>query len=172
MNDRRFPRRRPRSRGEGCRCHTFRLRPQHPRLVAFPSSSRVCCESGAKPPHRSTRRSDRGRRGVYRPVEEQFPAGIWLPVFSMQGAALVEPLAGGLLVVAHPQTRRVAISTPAAHVRVIMSNPPTEIWKKRRFYSTFARISKDVTKTGAARTVDKSRRTARPFHGRRRIQVV
>jgi hypothetical protein len=65
-----------------------------------------------------------------RPAEEQLPAGRRLPVFSMQGA-LAEPLAGWLLVVAHPQIERMAISTPAARVRVIMRNSPLELKKGR-----------------------------------------
>ena len=46
-------------------------------------------------------------------------------MFCMHGVALAVPFAGGLLVVAHPQIERVAMSTPAAHIRVNMRNPPT-----------------------------------------------
>jgi hypothetical protein len=55
-------------------------------------------------------------------------------VFCAHGGALAEPLAGGLFagglfVVAHPKIERAAMSTPAARVRVIMRNPPTEFGK-------------------------------------------
>jgi hypothetical protein len=70
-------------------------------------------------------------------------------VFSVQ-AALVEPFAGGLLlVVAHPQIERVAMSTPAARVQVIMRILRLGL-KKRASYLAFAAISPDMTKMDAA----------------------
>jgi len=56
------------------------------------------------------------------PVEEQLPADRRLPVFSAHGA-FAELVAGWLLVLAHPQIERMAMSTPAARVRVIMRIP-------------------------------------------------
>ena len=68
-------------------------------------------------------------------------------MFCMHGGALAEPFAGGLLVVAHPQIKRVARSAPAARVRFIMRIPPTTL-KKPPSYLAFTGISQDVTKGG------------------------
>jgi hypothetical protein len=74
-------------------------------------------------------------------------------VFCMHGVALAEPFAGGLLVVAHPQIERVAMSAPAARVWVIMRNLRRGLTKPLS-YLAFAGISQEMR---APRTVDSSR---------------
>jgi hypothetical protein len=66
-------------------------------------------------------------------------------VFCVHAGALAEPFAGGLLVVAHPQIKRAAMSTPAARMRFIMRNPPTDFEKTAilpRFYKDFSGCDK------------------------------
>jgi hypothetical protein len=80
-------------------------------------------------------------------------------VFCMHGVALAEPFAGGLLVlvVAHPQITRVARSTPAAPVRFIMRNPPTD-FKKAAILPGFYRDFSGCNKRWVPRTLEASRR--------------
>jgi hypothetical protein len=78
-------------------------------------------------------------------------------VFCVHGGALAEPFAGGLLVVAHPQIKRVARSTPAARVRFIMRNPPTD-FKKAAILPGFYRDFSGCNKRWAPRTLGASRR--------------
>ena len=77
-------------------------------------------------------------------------------MFCMQGGALAEPFAGGLLVVAHPQIKRVARSAPAARVRFIMRIPPTD-FKKAAILPRFYRDFSGCNKRWAPRTLDASR---------------